>query len=360
MGRYVAGLLDGLAAVGRTSDVRLTLFSIRGRVPPPLPRGARPAPGRAPARLLRPLWSRSSWPPVELLTGRVDVFHGTNFVLPPTWRAASVVTIHDLAFLRFPDTVTGDVLQYRHLVPRAVSRAQRVVTVSQAVAEEIAAEYGLSPERLVVAPNGVDPTWFTPPQMTDPLRLERGIPDRYLLFIGNQEPRKGLGTLLESHAIARSRDADVPQLVVAGPAGWGDRWGGTPPDPRHVVLAGYLDETELRAVVGGSHAVCMPSLYEGFGLPVIEAMATGRPVLVSDTPALCEVAGGHATVVPVGDVEAWSEAIHGIVHAAPDPAAVAARRTHARQFTWRRSAEAHLRAYEAAALEAGRAHRRSP
>src|SRR5919202_610462 len=106
VGRYVEGLLSGMAALDSPPELLLTLFSIRGSVPAPLPAGTRPAPRRAPARLLRRTWSRSSWPPVEFLTGRVDAFHGTNFMQPPAARAGGVLTIHDLAFLRYAHTVT--------------------------------------------------------------------------------------------------------------------------------------------------------------------------------------------------------------------------------------------------------------
>jgi glycosyltransferase involved in cell wall biosynthesis len=350
VGNYVQGLLDGLAALDDGPEVLLTLFSIRGAVPGPLPARTRPAPRRAPARLLRRTWSRWAWPPAELLTGRVAAFHGTNFVLPPLAAAGGVVTVHDLAYMKYRETVTGDAAQYADLVPAALRRGATVIAVSRAMAGEVADEYGIPDHRITVAHHGVDPVWAAaePPPAADRERL--GLPDRYVLYMGNMEPRKNLGTLLRAHTAARRADLAVPRLVLAGPAGWGDRWQGTPPDPRDTVAAGYLSGPDLRRVVAGAAAVCMPSHYEGFGLPVLEAMATGRPVLASDIPAHREVAGGHATLLPPDDADAWASALTAL----PDrPVNSAALRAHAANFTWRASAAAHVEAYRAAAEAAG-------
>ena len=164
------------------------------------------------------------FPPVEVLTGRVDVFHGTNFVLPPALRStAGVVTVHDLAFLHHADTTRPEVAAYRRLVPKAGTRSKGVVVVSQAVQEEVIDEYGLAADRVVVAHHGVDPAWFEarPPSKADLQRL--GLPQRYLLFVGNLEPRKNLRTLLDAHGKARAESPDVPHLVLVGAAGWGYR-----------------------------------------------------------------------------------------------------------------------------------------
>jgi glycosyltransferase involved in cell wall biosynthesis len=342
VGRYVTGLLHGLAELSPELHPRLTLFSVRGELPADLPPGARRAPGRFPARLLRPLWARTAFPPVEILSGWVDVFHGTNFVLPPTARAGGVVTVHDLAFLRFPGTVTGDVAHYRELVPRALRRARAVVTVSEAMADEIRAEYGSIAPPVFVAPNGVDPSWSRADPASDEDLRRLGIPPRYVLFVGNMEPRKNLGTLVRAHAAARREDPSVPMLVLVGPSGWGDRWQGAAPDPQDAVLIGYLSGGDLQRVVTRATAVCMPSHYEGFGLPVLEAMAAGRPVLASDIPAHREIAGGHATLLSPDDVGAWAEALVGLDRVVGSDTD---RQAHAAGYTWRRSAAKHLEAY---------------
>lgn len=348
IGRYTRGLLEGLGGLPDGPEVLLTLFSIRGSVPAPLPPRSRPAPRRAPARLLRRAWSRWPWPPAEVLTGPVGVFHGTNFVLPPLARAGGVVTIHDLAYLRYADTVTGDAAAYAELVPAALRRGAHVVAVSEAMAAEIRAEYDLEAGRVTVARHGVDPTWAAARPPTSAERRRLGLPDRYVVFAGNLEPRKNLGTLLRAHREARRAGHSTPRLVLAGPAGWGDRWQGEPPDPRDVLMVGYLEDEDLRSVVAGAAALCMPSRYEGFGLPVLEALAAGRPVLASDIPAHAEVAGGFATLLPTDDVDAWAAALTQLGDDELVEGAPAARAAHAATFTWAASASAHLQAYAAA------------
>jgi glycosyltransferase involved in cell wall biosynthesis len=355
VGNYVRGLVDGLSGLDEGPEILLTLFSVRGSVPGPLPARTRPAPRRAPARLLRRTWSRWSWPPAEVLTGRVAAFHGTNFVLPPLARAGGLVTVHDLAYLRYRETVTGDAAEYAELVPAALRRGANVLAVSQAMAEEISAEYGVGEDRITVAHHGVDPSWARASPLSAAARRRLGLPERYLLFMGNLEPRKNLGTLVRAHAMARAENPEVPQLVLVGPAGWGDRWQGVPPDPRNVLLAGYLADEDLRSAVAGAAAVCMPSHYEGFGLPVLEALAAGRPVLASDIPAHREVAQGLATLLPPVDVDAWAGALSDVGDDRHREAhRDAERRAHAGAFTWRKSAEAHLLAYGTAARVGGR------
>jgi glycosyltransferase involved in cell wall biosynthesis len=170
-----------------------------------------------------------------------------------------------------------------------------------------------------------------------------------VLFAGNREPRKNLGTLLRAHAAARSSQEGVPPLVVVGPAGWGDAWEGERPDPQHVRLLGYLDDPDLRATVAGADAVCCPSLYEGFGLPLIEAMAAGTPVLASDIPTHREVSGGLATLLGVREVDAWADALVRLAPAVDrDGASADRRRQYAARYTWKACAERHVQAYSAA------------
>ena len=349
VGRYVQGLISGLSQLEDPPQPVLALFSLRGSasLPQPHPPATRWAPIRLPARLLHRAWSRSTFPPVELVTGRVHVFHGTNFVLPPRATAGGVVTVHDLAFLRFPETVQRQTLAYRALVPAAVKCSDAVVTVSSSVAEELQAEYGVPADKIVVAPNGVDRRWFQASQ-PGPEELARlGLPQNYLLFIGNLEPRKNLGVLLRAYALARREDPRLGSLVLAGPAGWGDRWAGSEGPGQGVVLAGYLPQRDLESVVAGCQALCMPSLYEGFGLPIIEAFAVGRPVMASDIPAHRETAGQWARLVPPRDVDAWAQALLDSGQL-DGPQQTEKRREWARNFTWANSARRHLEAYRMA------------
>lgn len=338
VGRYTASLVAELAT---RCDVDLTVtgFTARGQLAlrATVPHGVRVRGVPLPARGLRAAWQRASWPPVELLAGDADVLHATNFVLPPARRAAGVVTVHDLAFLDRPDTLAPSQRDLPGLVRSAARRALAVCTPSWAVAEQVTTALDVPAENVVVTPLGVDPGWFTAAPPGAQLRAELRLPQRYLLFVGTAQPRKGLDVLLDAH----EAELDLPPLVIAGPPGWGPR----PATSSRVHLVGYLPDVGLRSVVAGASALVLPSRGEGFGLPVAEAMATGVPVVCSNLPALREVAGGHATLVPPGDVAALATALVTVDGAGRDPAGAAARRAHAARFSWSACAEATVRAY---------------
>jgi glycosyltransferase involved in cell wall biosynthesis len=363
VGHYVAGLADGLVELPgpEPEEVVLVPFTWRGTgdLPRVAPAGPRLRHGRrrVPARLLQAAWARMAFPPVEWLAGRVDVFHATNFVAPPARRAAVVVTVHDLTYLRYPEMVTAASARYRDLVPRALRRGAIVCTPTAAVADEVADAYRLPPERLVVTSLGVGPAWraATPP---DPAWLAgRGLPERYLLFVGNREPRKNLPTLLTAYRdLLASRvpggvagpPGDLPPLVLVGPPGWGEALdlAGLPPEA--VRTPGYLPEDDLARVVAGAAALACPSWYEGFGLPALEALACGTPVVAADLPALREVLGDQAELVPPGDATALADAVARVLDDPGGEPARAARRARAAAFTWAACARATLSAYHRA------------
>ena len=348
VGRYTAALLAELATRPEV-DVTVTAFTARGQAAlrAAVPRGVRVRGGPVPARALRAAWWRCDWPPVELLAGSADVLHATNFVLPPSRRARGVVTIHDLAFLDRPDDLAPQQRDLPSLVCSSVARAAVVCTPSGTVAEQVAWRLDVPRERIVVTPLGVDQEWQDACPPTPELRAKLRLPQRYLLFVGATQPRKGLDVLLEAHAA----QPVLPPLVLAGPAGWG-----LPPTAAtRVHTVGYLDEADLRSVVAGATALVLPSRDEGFGLPVLEAMATGVPVVCSDVPALREITGGLATLVPPGDRVALAAALRSValglaalgsvLDTGHDLTGAADRREHAAGYTWRACASATVRAY---------------
>jgi glycosyltransferase involved in cell wall biosynthesis len=331
VGTYVAGLLDAFLDVPEVTPV-LTAFTWRGTEA--LPAHWPHAPRRFSARALQEAWTRADRPPVEWLSGPVDVFHGTNFVLPPTRRAAGVLTVHDLAYDRFPETVTAASLRYQTLVPRALARGAVVVTPTDAVGAEVVERYCLDPARVATAHLGVGAHWY------GPHAPPAGLPGEYVLFVGNREPRKNLPVLLE----AMKRLPDAPPLVLVGPPGWGPSVA-----TDGVITPGYLTGTELAAAVAHASVFAFPSLYEGFGLPPLEALAAGTPVVCSDLPVLREVLGPHASYVPVGDADALAAALSAALEAGDGGAGGrAARRAHAATYTWARCARETLTAYRRA------------
>lgn len=355
VGRYVAqlaaelpSLMAGGAHSGERSSVVLTAFTARGAgALPRLPgttRHSRPVP----ARLLRRAWMRGGFPPVEMLAGRCDVFHATNFVLPPTHRAGCVLTVHDLSFVLHPETVDVPSRDYLRLVPRALERRPVLLTPSAAAREDLVACYGVDRDDVLVTPLGVGPDWFTTPPPEPAWLRAHGLPEHYLLFVGTVEPRKNLPVLLAAHARLRADRSDVPPLVLAGPAGWGADPGPPALGAGGVVRAGWLEDDELRSVVAGARALVLPSRYEGFGLPPLEALATGRPVVVSDIPVLREVSGEHAVYAAPGDVDSLAAALEVALDAPDDPLTRAGRRRWASTWTWRACAEGTLAGYERA------------
>lgn len=317
VGRYTARLLAELA-VREDLDAAVLGLTARGRTEL---RRLCPVPVRGcgvPARALRRAWAHGSFPPVELLAGAADVVHGTNGVLPPSRRAAGVLTVHDLAFWHTPELVGPAERDLRVLVPAALARGAVVCTPTAAVAAQVQRAFGVPATRCVVTPLGVDAEWFDVPA-APPTRLR--LPARYVVFVGADGPRKGLD-LLRAAADAPG----APPLVVVGPGARG---------------TGYLPEPELRAVVAGARALVLPSVDEGFGLPALEAQAAGVPVLCSDLPALRESTGGFATFLP-RQVAAWAAALAEL------PAADPRAREHARTATWARTAETTVAAYRLA------------
>ncbi|MCW2777920.1 MAG: putative Glycosyltransferase [Frankiales bacterium] len=250
-------------------------------------------------------------------------------MLPPLRRAAGVVTVHDLAFLHHTDTVSTASARYRTLVPRSVARASVVLTPSQAVAEQVRDAY--DPAVPVVAvPHGVDPAWGEPQPRPE------GLPAEYVLFVGTLEPRKDLRTLLAAHRLVPG----APPLVLVGPPGWGEQV-----DVAGCVTPGFLDDAALRSVVAHASGLVLPSRDEGFGLPVLEALAAGTPVLASDLPVLREVGGDVVAYAAPGDAEAFADGLRRVL---ADPGDPGLRRARAAAFTWARSARAHREAYAGA------------
>jgi glycosyltransferase involved in cell wall biosynthesis len=333
IGRYTASLVGELATMS-TVDVGLIAFTLRGwrRLRATAPTGTRAIGLPVPARALRACWSRAPFPPVELLAGRTDVVHGTNFVLPPSMRAGGVVTLHDLAFLDAPDE-HGE-RDLAGLVRRSARRAAVVCTPTETVANAVHERLDVPRSRIAVTSLGVDREWFSTVPADAELRRQHGLPREYLVFAGADGPRKGLAGLLRAHS------PDLPPLVIVGP-------GEIRADDR-VIRTGYVPDAELRRIIAGACALVLPSRDEGFGLPALEALACGVPVVCSDIPALREVTAGHALLAPFGDTDALHATLRAACALSPDGEAVAARRAHAATFTWRACAEATLAAYRRA------------
>lgn len=314
VGRFTDALVRRLAT---RADVRLAPFAItwrgRGRLGPALPSGS-PVAGRAvPARLVRVLWRlHLNAPSAEWLAGPCDVVHGPNFVVPPARHAAEVLTVHDLTSIRFPELCTVDTRRYPGLIARAVERGAWIHAVSAFVADEVRTAFAVDPDRVVVVPNGVSPPPDAGPGADASTGRHLAGADRYVLALGTVEPRKDLPTLVAAFDAVAGSDRDV-HLVIAGPDGWGvealTRSRDRATHRRRIRRLGWVTDQQRAALLRGASVFAYPSRYEGFGLPPLEAMAVGTPVLTTTAGALPEVVGDAARLVPPHDADALAAAM---------------------------------------------------
>ena len=304
VGEFVAGFLGAVAADPRIALVGYGLSAAAGRtLPDRLPDRVTPARQiPIPATALLRAWTRFDHPTVEAWSGPVDLVHGTNFVVPPARRAARLVTVHDLTPVRFPELCNPTSLRYPRLIRRALDHGASVHTVSQAMADEVMDHFGIEQDRVHVIHNGVTPLPASQP------RDEAEAP--YILAIGTVEPRKGLADLVAAFDHIADSLPDV-HLKIAGPSGWGeDALTASVRAARHVSRIhriGWVDDRS--SLIAGATALAYPSLYEGFGLPPLEAMSVGTPVVASTAGAIPEVVGDAAVLVPPRDVPALAAAL---------------------------------------------------
>jgi glycosyltransferase involved in cell wall biosynthesis len=356
VGEYVHELA---AALARTTDDGITLFTSSWKDRPAstlateMP-GVRIADVRIPVRGLVWSWNRLEWPPVEWLAGTHDVVHSQSPLLIPARHAAQVVTIHDLDFLRHADQLTAEIRRdYPALARSHAARAHGVIVSSHYAAGEVTRELQLDPSRVHVCPPG-SPAW------AEGVRSRRARGQRqHILFMGTLSLRKNVGTLLEAYALLRAKSPDAPPLVLAGhrtpaSARWEARCN-EPPLKGHVEITGYVDMARRIALYEAASMLVLPSYEEGFGLPVLEAMACGVPVIVSSRGSLPEVAGPAATPIDPDNGERFAAEMQSVLDGDPSDR-VARGVEQASRYSWAVCAAAARRAYQAAMEVHARRH----
>jgi len=341
----LAGALSRRLAPGDS----LVLFSSswKDRLQPDVIPGVRVVDARIPVSMLNLAWHRLEWPPIERLTqlaGPIDVVHSMHPLLMPARRAAQVVTIHDLYFLDAPDNTAAEIRRdYPALAESHARRADAVITVSSYTAQQVQARFGVPADRMTICSNGA-PAWSP---------REHATANGHILFMGTIEPRKNVPTLLRAYAQLLTRRPDAPPLVLAGGVAPACRdlldELARPPLAGRAKYAGYVNGIDRENLYRQASMVVLPSFDEGFGLPALEAMTLGVPVVVSSRGALPEVVGQAGSVVGPDDVLGLTSAMERLL---VDPAFAEQRSrdgiVQAKRFSWDASAARLLDAYRAA------------
>jgi glycosyltransferase involved in cell wall biosynthesis len=315
VGTYVLGLAERLPALAPQDRFHFFSASVKERYPRRTwAPNVRLVDRRLPVRGLNAAWNRLAWPPLDRLVGAsLDLVHSPTPLLVPCRRGKRIVTLHDLFFLKHPDMVEGETRRdFVSLVRDHVRRADGVLCVSEYTASEARRLLDVPEEKIAVTPHGVDPVYRARPpeeQVEESLRRLH-LPRGAVLYVGSGEKRKNLVTLVMAY-LTLARRRRLPPLVLAGP---GTDWaqGGNRVGPQ-IVATGYLEKADVRALMAASAMLALPSLEEGFGLPVVEAMAAGLPVVCSSGSALAEVAGDAAILVDPHDVNGLAHAVERVI-----------------------------------------------
>lgn len=347
IGRYVRELVAALAAQDHATQYRLFVAGASKTKLPPAPQTNflwRPT-RITPAWWAR-IWQRAQLPlPVEVITGKVDLYHATDFVLPPTLpQTRTVLTVHDLSFVRVPETASLRLKSYLdRVVPRSVRRADHILADSQATKDDLIALYNTPPDKITVLLSGVDRRFQRTEGQEAILRQKYAIPERPFIFtVGTVQPRKNYVRLIHALAELRGDGFDL-SLVIAGGKGWlADPLYATISALKiapYVHLIGYAADQDLPALYSAAVCLAFPSLYEGFGLPILEAMACGTPVLTSNVSSLPEVVGNAGLLVdPLNQTEISDGLRQLVADSQLRERLIAAGYVRSQQFTWAKSA----------------------
>ncbi len=349
IGRYVRELTAALSAVDERTAYHLFVSGAsRHRLPPPPASNFVWKPTPIAPRWLARVWQHARLPlPIEAFTGRIDLFHATDFVLPPTLPATrTLLTVHDLSFVRVPQAASPALRAYlNRVVPRSVKIADHILADSQATKDDLLELYNTAEDKVTVLLSGVDERFqrITDAAVLQQARAKYGLTDlNYLLSVGTVQPRKNYSRVIRALAGLREAGYDL-HYIIAGGKGWLE-------DEMHQTIAetnltdfvhllGFVHDSDLPALYSAARALVMPSLYEGFGLPILEAMACGTPVITSNLSSLPEVAGSAALLVNPLHTDEIGNAIRRI-ESDDDYRTVLIDSGYqqARKFTWEKSA----------------------
>jgi glycosyltransferase involved in cell wall biosynthesis len=343
-----------LAALANRGELDVSAFAVTWRLRRQLldmvPSGVRAAQTPMPARPINRLWTLADFPPIEWFIGPFDVVHGTNFIVPPTRRAAQVVTVHDLTPVHHPELSDDYTRGFPHMVRRALKAGAWVHTHSQFVADEVVEAFGADPQRVRAIHPGI-PGRQLPVESWHP-PLPDGT-DRYILAVGTIEPRKDYPGLVAAYDRVTAEDV---ALLILGADGWGveafDRAVRSSPKSERIMRLGFVDDEARDRTMAAAAVLAFPSVYEGFGFPPLEAMRLGVPVVATAVGSVPEVVGDAALLVEPRDPEALADALDRVLEDGSLREDLIQRgRGRATGFTWAATAEGLSGLYHDAARE---------
>ena len=351
VGRYTDQLVRGLIEQTTEEDLSLFCFDFKNKGTPfdsedVTQKKVRYIPGRA-AQLA---WKTVKWPPFNYFAGKHDIYHFPNFFLPPLSHGKSVVTIHDMSFMRYPEFAEEKNLQFltRH-VQNTVDRADAIITDSQFSADEICELMQIDSSRVFPIHLGINPRFCAPSATAQKETLTRLKLDRpYLVTVGTVEPRKNIPFMIKVFEQLKDYDGE---LVIAGMLGWKcedilDSIKSSPAADR-IRYISYVEDDDLTALYAGADCFITTSFYEGFGFPPLEAMACGTPVLSSSGGSLAEVLSSGASVVNSFDLDEWTTALSKLLTDSEYNAQLKAEGPlHTKKFTWQHTAEKTMEVYK--------------
>lgn len=356
IGRHTRGLVNALAPLAAGHQVTLLVFGRPADGEIQAPPSMQVKVTSLPNRWLTLAWQRARLPfPVEWLSGAADLYHASDFVLPPVRRAASLLTVHDLSFLTVPECAEAGLRRYlSRVAPRSIARADHILADSESTRRDLVRLLGVPADKVTVVYPGVEPR-FRPSD--DPAALARvrqryGLGDGpFVLGVGTLEPRKNWPALIRAWAQLRRATGLPHRLVLAGGKGWlydgifqAAAASGL---QEEIIFTGFVDDADLPALYAAAAVFAFPSLYEGFGIPVVEAMACSTPVVCADNSSLPEAAGDAALLVAAEDEQQLAQALQQAIEDIPLRDELRTRGlAQARRFTWEASAQTLWAVYE--------------
>lgn len=355
IGRHTRELVRALAPLVGETAATLVVFGRSDQPLPEPPAGLSMQVIPVPNRWLTIAWHRARLPlPVEFFVGSHDLYHASDFVLPPVRKARTLLTVHDLSFLTVPDCADASLRRYlSRVVPRSVARADHILADSQSTKDDLVALLDVPADKVTVVYPGVDARFhpIDDPAEQSRVRQRYGIGSKpFVLGVGTLEPRKNWPALIRAWTLLRQTTALPHTLVIAGGKGWltGEITSAVTACPlkSEIVLTGFVADGDLPALYSAAGVFAFPSLYEGFGIPVLEALACGAPVVCANNSSLPEAAGDAALLVDARDE---SELAAALLRMIEDQTLRTERRErgmqHASGFSWPCSAEVLWRSY---------------